>query len=409
MSGGFDATSYFYDLFAVVLIAIPAFYLCRGALARKLVWILSGVVLIAAIAPRLAFFYLLYWMLIPPVWSLLDRVPQGLARRVAFFSHLIALLAPMVAWKLLGDAFVGPLNKGLADVLWAFSPTLGQLDAIRDVFIPVGLSFATFRALDLAIQRYLGLLDPPAVDVLAYGLFPCVLVTGPICQFKELDLTGIARTRADAEDFSIALQRIVLGLVKLFILAKLLAPSVVMVTQFEALEVPLILALVAFAWYFYFNFSGYADLAIGFARLFGVRLEENFHYPYLQRNLQLFWANWHMSLTRFAQRNVFVPAGGMRARTQYRAVVATMMTIALWHDLSLSLVIFGIYHSLGLIVLRLLGNRKWSLSRLIRNETLARTTATGITFVYVLMSFPLLVISTDRLAAFYSSLFGWSA
>ena len=145
MSGGFDATGYFYDLFAVALIAIPLFYLCRGALARKLVWILSGALLIAAIAPRLAVFYLLYWVLIPPVWALLDRVPEGLPRRIVFFSHLILLLAPMVAWKLLGDTFVGPLNKGLADFMWALSPTLGQLDAIREVFIPVGLSFATFQ------------------------------------------------------------------------------------------------------------------------------------------------------------------------------------------------------------------------------------------------------------------------
>ena len=94
-------------------------------------------------------------------------------------------------------------------------------------------------------------------------------------------------------------------------------------------------------------------MAIGCARIFGFRLAPNFNNPYLKTNPQDFWNSWHMSLTRFAQRNVFVPMGGMRARTQYVAIVATMMVIALWHDLSIPLVIFGIYHSTGLVLHRL--------------------------------------------------------
>ena len=90
-------------------------------------------------------------------------------------------------------------------------------------------------------------------------------------------------------------------------------------------------------------------MAIGSARLLGFRLAPNFNNPYLKTNPQDFWNSWHMSLTRFAQRNVFVPMGGMRARTQYVAIVATMMVIALWHDLSIPLVIFGLYHSAGLV------------------------------------------------------------
>ena len=95
-------------------------------------------------------------------------------------------------------------------------------------------------------------------------------------------------------------------------------------------------------------------MAIGSARILGFRLAPNFNNPYLKTNPQDFWNSWHMSLTRFAQRNVFVPMGGMRAQTQYVAIVATMMVIALWHDLSIPLVIFGLYHSAGLII-----HRRW--------------------------------------------------
>ena len=91
--------------------------------------------------------------------------------------------------------------------------------------------------------------------------------------------------------------------------------------------------LFVFALYFFFNFSGFSDVAIGSARLYGFRLKPNFDNPYMKTNPQAFWNSWHMSLTRFAQRNVFVPLGGMRPQHQYRAIFATIMVIALWHDL----------------------------------------------------------------------------
>ena len=71
-------------------------------------------------------------------------------------------------------------------------------------------------------------------------------------------------------------------------------------------------AMLAYAVHFYINFSGYSDLAIGLARIWGLKLKENFNNPYFKTNPQAFWASWHMSLTRWAQRYVFVPLGGMR-------------------------------------------------------------------------------------------------
>jgi len=116
------------------------------------------------------------------------------------------------------------------------------------------------------------------------------------------------------------------------------------------------MALLVFSWSFYFNFSGFSDLAIGIACLFGFKLKSNFNHPFFSRNIRTFWANWHMSLTRFAQRNVFIPLGGMRKRTQYVAIVGTMIVIALWHGLSFGFVLFGLYHSFGLCIHRFCEN-----------------------------------------------------
>ena len=113
-----------------------------------------------------------------------------------------------------------------------------------------------------------------------------------------------------------------------------------------------------------------------------------------------------MSLTRFAQRNVFVPAGGYRARTQYRAIFATMLVIALWHDLSVGMLIFGGYHAGGIIGQRLWQARSGTpLST--RVGPLPSAFARGLgTYVFVGLSFPLLVIPSAELSTYYLALLG---
>jgi D-alanyl-lipoteichoic acid acyltransferase DltB (MBOAT superfamily) len=142
-------------------------------------------------------------------------------------------------------------------------------------------------------------------------------------------------------------------------------------------------------------------MAIGSARLLGFKLAPNFNNPYLKTNPQDFWNAWHMSLTRFAQRNVFVPMGGMRARTQYAAIVATMMVIALWHGLSIPLVIFGLYHSAGLV-----SHRVWVSRHPVPSPRplLRRIGANVVFLIYFLISLPLLELHLSQLGTFYERL-----
>ena len=161
--------------------------------------------------------------------------------------------------------------------------------------------------------------------------------------------------------------------------------------------------LVMYTWFFYLNFSGYSDLAIGIARLFGFKLKPNFSRPFTRTNPQEFWNSWHMSLTRFAQRNVFVPMGGMRQRTQYLAIAATMMVIALWHDISLPLVVFGVYHTCGLIGARILNQIRPAAP----DPSILLSTGKGLLlFVFVAASLPLLTLKFSELGRFYEALLG---
>jgi len=148
--------------------------------------------------------------------------------------------------------------------------------------------------------------------------------------------------------------------------------------------------LLAFAFKIYFDFSGYSDIAIGSARLFGIRVPENFNWPYLSTNIAEFWRRWHMSLYRWMVDYVFIPLGGSRvAPTRiYRNVMITFVLSGIWHGAGLNFLLWGMYH--GLLVC---GYRFWSLWR--GPETKAKPGALttisswALTFTVTVLSFVL--------------------
>ena len=131
-------------------------------------------------------------------------------------------------------------------------------------------------------------------------------------EYTEIDERLRRRARWDPQDTLSGILTIGLGAIKVFVLAYLLRGSqdVFALDAHQGSPLEYWLELAMFALYFYFNFSGFSDMAIGSARILGFRLAPNFNNPYLKTNPQDFWNSWHMSLTRFAQRNVFVPSVG---------------------------------------------------------------------------------------------------
>ena len=399
-----DPFSYFSDLLALMVLVVPLFFLLPWMWARQLLLGLTGSYITFLIAPRLLLFFLLFWLGIYVLqWgAVLWR--ERKASWVWTTLLIAAALAPMVVWKLFPNWFVPGFNLHMNAAVDHLSHWVGAIDRVRNLILPIGLSFATFRAVDQLIKVRLEILPPlTPLQQFAYAFFPSVLIIGPVIEYTEIE-TGLRhRTRWRAEDTLSGVLTIGLGAVKVFVLAYALRGSqdIFALRTHSGSPVDYWLELVMFAFYFYFNFAGYSDMAIGSARIFGFRLAPNFNNPYFKTNPQDFWNSWHMSLTRFAQRNVFVPMGGMRARTQYVAIVATMMVIALWHDLSIPLVIFGIYHSSGLVL-----HRVWSGRRTgpMLPAPVGRAGAHVALFVFVLLSLPLLELGLSDLGTFYSRL-----
>jgi len=389
------------NLAAVTLIAAPLFHYLRSVRLRNMVLGLSGSILTFFIAPRLLVFFIVYWAV---TW-LICRV---VARRVeadeppdslAILAGAALLLIPLLWWRLGDEYFVSSLAVYGNDLFGSFSTELAIVDRSRTL-LPVGLSFAPFRAIDLLVKSYLGLERPLRADeMFGFAFFPSVLVIGPIIERKEV---AEHRTRADrsfhVEDYWVGIGQILTGVFKVLVLSLPLE-------QFRAvIDDP-----ASYAWWemwiglalyyvsFYLNFAGYSDMAIGFARLFGFKLLPNFASPLIKESPQEFWNSWHMSLSRFAQRNVFVPLGGFRRDSRRLATAMTMLTIALWHGVSLGLVLFGIYQILGLLYWP---KRPKDPSRA---QRIARIAAT---FVFILLSLPLLLTSLTGAADVYRNMLG---
>ena len=293
-----DPFTYFSDLLVLFVVVLPAYFLTPWSWLRQLLLGLSGAYLIFLIAPRLLLFYLLFWfgIFVLQYASVLFRDKRA---SWVWTTLLIGLaLAPMVVWKLWPEWSVTQFNLKMNTAVTDTNQWLGAIDRVRNLILPIGLSFATFRAVDQIIKVRLEIVPPlNPLRQFAFGFFPPVQVIGPVIEYTEIEDGLGRRTRWDPQDTLSGVITIAIGAVKVFVLAYLLrgSQSVFSLATLTGTPLDYWLELIMFAWYFYFNFSGYSDMAIGAARILGFRLAPNFNNPYLKTNPQDFWNSWHIA------------------------------------------------------------------------------------------------------------------
>ncbi len=398
----FNASHYFIDLLALSIVLIPLMALIGNATIRRILLTIAGAYLLYFIAPRLLLFYVVFWSVVYLLHRLIVATTDGKLGTLAFWFSIISMLAPMIIWKLYYEEFSTLFNLWTNQGIAHISQTIWKIDVARSIVIPIGLSFATFRGADFLIKSWVGKFKKlPFTHIMHYGFFPPVQLVGPIIEYEEIE----KQQKPSTDDIYQGLMRIAFGLIKVLILAAILQKSAVIFQTYDTAPTLKIWAfLFIYTWFFYLNFSGYSDLAIGAARTYGFKLKENFAFPYFRPNISEFWNNWHMSLSRFAQRNAYVPLGGYRKKTQYLALFATILVIALWHDLSLGMIIFATYHGAGLIIHRYFSDRKAKDTKADNFITLwSKILAT---YLFVVLSFPLLVMPLEKAGQFYLSLVG---
>ncbi len=232
-----------------------------------------------------------------------------------------------------------------------------------DVLLPIGISFYTFEALSYLVDIYRG--ERASRSPLDFALFLSFyphLVAGPIVRPHDFLPQLRAAPRVAGPAVELALARVAQGMMKKVLLADTLAVYVDAVWAQPAAWPAgnVLLAAYAYAFQIYFDFSGYTDIALGLAQLFGLWLPENFDRPYLARNPREFWQRWHISLSTWLRDYLYVPLGGNRGSTfaTYRNLMITMLLGGLWHGAAWGFVLWGGYHGLLLAVHRAVVGRR---------------------------------------------------
>ena len=225
-------------------------------------------------------------------------------------------------------------------------------DVTLHLILPVGISFYTFQALSYSIDVYRQKLRPTH-DVLAFfafiSFFP-QLVAGPIERATNL-LPQFLQNRTFNYGQSVdGMHQILWGLFKKIVVADNCAVIVNQIFDDYASfsTINLWMGAVLFAFQIYGDFSGYSDIAIGCAKLFGVTLMRNFNYPYFSRNIPDFWRRWHISLTTWFRDYIYIPLGGSRCKKHRiaRNTFIVFLTSGLWHGANWTFIAWGGYHAL---------------------------------------------------------------
>ena len=230
---------------------------------------------------------------------------------------------------------------------------------LREITLPIGISFYTFQALSYVIDVYrkdIGVQKNPFYLALYISFFP-QLIAGPIVKYHDIE-AQIAQRTCTLEMQAYGIKRFVYGLGKKVILANTFAQAVDRIFALPGEELGTVItwfAVLLYALQIYFDFSGYSDMAIGLGKMFGFHFMENFNYPYLSSTVSEFWRRWHISLSTWFREYLYIPLGGNRkgmVRTCVNLMIVFFAT-GLWHGASISFVLWGVYYGVLLVAERL--------------------------------------------------------
>ncbi|MGI8586819.1 MAG: MBOAT family O-acyltransferase [Chloroflexia bacterium] len=239
----------------------------------------------------------------------------------------------------------------------------GSLDfPTANILLPLGISFFTFEFIHYVVDVWRG--SPPVRNFVEFALFAAFFPTqiaGPIKRYQAFVHQLQEHRRFDPALAEEGVGLILRGLFKKVVLADNLAhiANVGFDHPANLSTVDTWIAVYAFAFQIFFDFSGYTDIGRGSAQLFGFTVPENFDAPYLARNLAGFWRRWHMSLSSWLRDYLYIPLGGSRLGkwANYRNLFLTMTIGGLWHGAAWHFVLWGAYQGIGLAGLRLLTGR----------------------------------------------------
>ena len=264
-------------------------------------------------------------------------------------KHKKAVLVFAVVLNLLILGFFKYYGFAVGSVNKAFGLSI----PIRDIALPIGISFYTFQALSYVIDLYRGKF-PAQRNFISFAcyitMFP-QLIAGPIVRYEEIE-KQLGERKLTLARFGKGALRFIFGLGKKVLLANLAGALFDEVHALPALSFATSwVGALAYTFQIYFDFSGYSDMAIGLGDMLGFHFSENFNYPYAACSVTDFWRRWHISLGTWFREYVYIPLGGNRvkwARHILNVMIVWFLT-GLWHGAGWTFIVWGLFYGVLLI------------------------------------------------------------
>jgi alginate O-acetyltransferase complex protein AlgI len=247
------------------------------------------------------------------------------------------------------------ITAGFESLPHEIQSSLLQRQSLPSLTAPLAISFFAFEFIHYLMEVSAG--GPSIKDPLRFCLFSIFwpsIVAGPVKRYRDfLPALGVGVRSVDSQDVAVGIVRVARGIVKKFAADTLTAWVTHYGPHFSELDI-------LWRWYFVaaislrilWDFSGYSDMAIGFARMYGIRLPENFNWPYLATSIVSFWHRWHISLSTWIRDYIYIRLGGSRCGTA-RKIANGLLAFGicgLWHGAGWNFLFWGIYHGVGLAV-----------------------------------------------------------
>ena len=230
-----------------------------------------------------------------------------------------------------------------------------------EVALPVGISFITFQKISYMVDVYRGTVEPQRKlqDLMLYILMFPQLIAGPIVRYKDIAGQLADRKADDTYDRRVVgFSRFMFGLGKKVLIANVLAEyvdAVFAASPGDFSSGTAWIAILAYTFQIYFDFSGYSDMALGLGLMLGFRFPENFNFPYISQSITEFWRRWHITLSSWIKDYLYIPMGGNRVAVprMYFNLVFAFFISGFWHGAAWTFIVWGLYHGFFLILDRL--------------------------------------------------------
>lgn len=339
-------------LFVFLPILLAVYFISRAIVKKEMtgniILILFSIVFYSWAVAMDALFLLIYSLIVYVLGHLISK--KGNKGKLVLTVGLIFLIALLAYYKYL------PVIATNIQLNYQLPP-----NRFTEITAPLGISFITFSSITYLVDIYRGdATNGSILDCLLYMFFFPKVISGPIVPWKDFQ-NQLVQRNITSDRFISGFNRIALGFAKKVIIANTLAPYESTLLNKPIDTVSAWFGLILYAMQLYYDFSGYSDIAIGLAKIFGFDFEENFNFPYLSTSVTEFWRRWHISLGAFFRNYLYIPLGGNRKgykRTLINLGIVFIVT-GMWHGTGLAYIGWGCIHGFCVIFERIVRNKTW--------------------------------------------------